>query len=265
MGHRRPVAASAPACVRPAGTKSPRASTPTCLRAAPWVRPATAPHRCSAPKASSWARWDSGRRWRPEMWLCPRCGSAAAGYPLTKAPPREYHDFIRGRSRRWMLPRFQHWSSHTEAPGRVLLGSCSRTFKVPAVLSFQVREELEAQLSRFRELLGRDPTHVDGHQHVHVLPGALVGGPRQGAVCLGWVGDAPRWRNLFLPDSAPPAGVCQVFAEVLQAHGVRFTRLPLEHGVGDCTWLEAPARAFARSVERDARAAMGPFSSRGLR
>ncbi|XP_040607072.1 carbohydrate deacetylase isoform X3 [Mesocricetus auratus] len=35
----------------------------------------------------------------------------------------------------------------------------------------QVREELEAQLSRFRELLGRSPTHVDGHQHVHVLPG----------------------------------------------------------------------------------------------
>nr|XP_060469070.1 carbohydrate deacetylase isoform X2 [Panthera onca] len=35
----------------------------------------------------------------------------------------------------------------------------------------QVREELEAQLIRFRELLGGDPTHVDGHQHVHVLPG----------------------------------------------------------------------------------------------
>uniref|UniRef100_A0ABI8AKC0 Carbohydrate deacetylase n=1 Tax=Felis catus TaxID=9685 RepID=A0ABI8AKC0_FELCA len=32
----------------------------------------------------------------------------------------------------------------------------------------QVREELEAQLIRFRELLGGDPTHVDGHQHVHV-------------------------------------------------------------------------------------------------
>lgn len=94
----------------------------------------------------------------------------------------------------------------------------------------QVREELEAQMGRFRELLGTNPTHVDGHQHVHVLP-----------------------------------GVCQVFAEVLQAHGVRFTRLPLERGVGGCTWLEAPARAFACSVERDARAAVGPFSSRGLR
>ncbi|XP_077894960.1 carbohydrate deacetylase isoform X1 [Ictidomys tridecemlineatus] len=93
----------------------------------------------------------------------------------------------------------------------------------------QVREELEAQLSRFRELLGRDPTHVDGHQHVHVLP-----------------------------------GVCQVFAESLQASGVRFTRLPLERGVSGCAWLEDPARAFACTVERDARAAMGPFSRHGL-
>ncbi|KAM7051514.1 carbohydrate deacetylase [Molossus nigricans] len=94
----------------------------------------------------------------------------------------------------------------------------------------EVREELEAQLSRFQELLGRNPTHVDGHQHVHVIP-----------------------------------GVCQVFAEALQAYGVRFTRLPLERGLGDCTWLEAPARAFACSVERDARAAVGPFSRSGLR
>lgn len=70
---------------------------------------------------------------------------------------------------------------------------------------------------------------------------------------------------MHLTDSAPPAGVCQVFAEVLQAHGVRFTRLPLERGVGGCTWLEAPVRAFACSVERDARAAVGPFSGRGLR
>ncbi|XP_026633278.1 carbohydrate deacetylase isoform X2 [Microtus ochrogaster] len=94
----------------------------------------------------------------------------------------------------------------------------------------QVREELEAQLNRFRELLGRSPTHVDGHQHVHVLP-----------------------------------GVCQVFAEALQAFGVRFTRLPVERGVGSCSWLEAPARAFACAVESDARAAMGPFSRHGLR
>lgn len=62
----------------------------------------------------------------------------------------------------------------------VLLGSCFRTFCVPITFLLQVRGELEAQLSRFRELLGRDPTHVDGHQHVHVLPGAWVGASRPG-------------------------------------------------------------------------------------
>lgn len=151
---------------------------------------------------------------------------------------------------------------HTDTQGGVLFSSCSRTFKVPIVFSFQVREELEAQLSRFQELLGRNPTHVDGHQHVHVIPGwwsqAGVGVPR-------WSGRCSRWGDLLLPDCVPPAGVCQVFAEALQAHGVHFTRLPLERGLGDCTWLEAPARAFACSVERDARAAVGPFSRSGLR
>lgn len=126
----------------------------------------------------------------------------------------------------------RHGASSLLSPEGFFLGKMGFREAVAAgdVALSQVREELEAQLSRFRELLGRNPTHVDGHQHVHVLP-----------------------------------GVCQVFAEVLQAHGVHFTRLPLEHGVGGCTWLEAPARAFACSVERDARAAVGPFSSRGLR
>lgn len=30
-----------------------------------------------------------------------------------------------------------------------------------------VAAELERQLARFRELIGRDPTHLDSHQHVH--------------------------------------------------------------------------------------------------
>ena len=31
-----------------------------------------------------------------------------------------------------------------------------------------VAAELNAQLDRFRELLGADPTHIDSHQHVHL-------------------------------------------------------------------------------------------------
>jgi chitin disaccharide deacetylase len=39
--------------------------------------------------------------------------------------------------------------------------------------SDQARIALERQLERFRELLGRDPTHVDSHHHVHAEPNRL--------------------------------------------------------------------------------------------
>jgi predicted glycoside hydrolase/deacetylase ChbG (UPF0249 family) len=38
---------------------------------------------------------------------------------------------------------------------------------VPTDDPVAVRCELDKQLGRFRELLGRDPTHIDSHQHVH--------------------------------------------------------------------------------------------------
>ncbi len=34
-----------------------------------------------------------------------------------------------------------------------------------------VREELRAQLDAFEEVWGGPPDFIDGHQHVHVLPG----------------------------------------------------------------------------------------------
>jgi len=34
-----------------------------------------------------------------------------------------------------------------------------------------VEVELRAQVNRFCELVGHMPYHMDGHQHVHVLPG----------------------------------------------------------------------------------------------
>lgn len=37
----------------------------------------------------------------------------------------------------------------------------------------QVRSELRAQLRRFEDGVGRPPTHIDGHHHVHVFPGVL--------------------------------------------------------------------------------------------
>lgn len=37
----------------------------------------------------------------------------------------------------------------------------------------EVRDELRAQLRRFEERVGRPPTHLDGHHHVHLHPGIL--------------------------------------------------------------------------------------------
>jgi predicted glycoside hydrolase/deacetylase ChbG (UPF0249 family) len=38
-------------------------------------------------------------------------------------------------------------------------------------ISFQVEVEMQAQIDRFELLMGKKPFHVDGHQHVHLLPG----------------------------------------------------------------------------------------------
>lgn len=35
----------------------------------------------------------------------------------------------------------------------------------------KVEAELSAQVHRFCELIGHMPEHMDGHQHVHILPG----------------------------------------------------------------------------------------------
>ncbi|MGE5127539.1 MAG: carbohydrate deacetylase [Betaproteobacteria bacterium] len=38
----------------------------------------------------------------------------------------------------------------------------------------EVLAEVRAQLARFRELLGRDPTHFDGHHHAHRVPAVFA-------------------------------------------------------------------------------------------
>lgn len=34
----------------------------------------------------------------------------------------------------------------------------------------RIKSEVERQLDRFKQLFGRPPAHIDGHQHVHILP-----------------------------------------------------------------------------------------------
>lgn len=40
----------------------------------------------------------------------------------------------------------------------------------------ELRQAILDQLARFHELYGRAPTHVDGHQHVHICPNVLLAG-----------------------------------------------------------------------------------------
>ena len=35
----------------------------------------------------------------------------------------------------------------------------------------QIEREIESQLEKFKQLTGRKPVDVDGHQHAHIIPG----------------------------------------------------------------------------------------------
>lgn len=94
----------------------------------------------------------------------------------------------------------------------------------------EVEMELRAQVRRFTELTGHLPQHMDGHQHVHVLPGVRL-----------------------------------VFAQVLADFSIPFTRVPVEPGLHSCPWVPAPLRTFYSQVERDALDSIPVFKKYALR
>ncbi|MBN3298913.1 carbohydrate deacetylase isoform X2 [Amia ocellicauda] len=94
----------------------------------------------------------------------------------------------------------------------------------------EVELELRAQVQLFCELTGHLPYHMDGHQHVHVLP-----------------------------------GVREVFAQVLSDHQIRFTRVPVEPGLHACSWLPPHLKDFYTQVEKDALESVGIFLKHGIR
>uniref|UniRef100_A0A8B9D165 Carbohydrate deacetylase n=1 Tax=Anser cygnoides TaxID=8845 RepID=A0A8B9D165_ANSCY len=93
-------------------------------------------------------------------------------------------------------------------------------------------EELKAQVELFHELTGHLPPHMDGHQHVHVLPGKEV-------------------RN--------------VFAEVLEEYGIKYTRVPIEPGLHNCDWITPSLMDFYLGVEEDSLNTVDVFTSHGIR
>ncbi|XP_026878969.2 carbohydrate deacetylase [Electrophorus electricus] len=94
----------------------------------------------------------------------------------------------------------------------------------------EVEAELRAQIKRFCELTGRLPSHMDGHQHVHVLP-----------------------------------EVREVFAQVLSDFGISCTRVPVEPGLHSCTFLPPHLRDFYLQVEKDALQSVEVFHRYGIR
>uniref|UniRef100_H3AXC0 Carbohydrate deacetylase n=1 Tax=Latimeria chalumnae TaxID=7897 RepID=H3AXC0_LATCH len=94
----------------------------------------------------------------------------------------------------------------------------------------EVERELRAQVKLFSELTGHLPLHMDGHQHVHVLP-----------------------------------EVCHVFARVLSEYKIKYTRVPIEPGLRDCSWLEKHLKDFYLDVEQDSLSSLEVFARRGIR
>lgn len=94
----------------------------------------------------------------------------------------------------------------------------------------EVKQELKAQVDLFHELTGHLPPHMDGHQHVHVLP-----------------------------------KVRHVFAEVLEEYGIEYTRVPVEPGLHNCDWIEPSMMDFYVGVEKDSLNTVDVFTKHGIR
>ncbi|XP_015733034.1 carbohydrate deacetylase isoform X1 [Coturnix japonica] len=94
----------------------------------------------------------------------------------------------------------------------------------------EVKQELKAQVDLFHELTGHLPPHMDGHQHIHVLP-----------------------------------EVRHVFAEVLEEYGIEYTRVPIEPGLHNCDWIEPSLMDFYVGVEEDSLNTVDVFTKHGIR
>uniref|UniRef100_A0A8C6XNG5 Carbohydrate deacetylase n=1 Tax=Naja naja TaxID=35670 RepID=A0A8C6XNG5_NAJNA len=94
----------------------------------------------------------------------------------------------------------------------------------------EVKQELIAQVELFCELTGHLPHHMDGHQHVHVLP-----------------------------------EIRHVFAEVLEAYGITYTRVPIEPDLPRCGWIESTLMDFYSGVEKDSLDTIEVFQKHGIR
>lgn len=130
-----------------------------------------------------------------------------------------------------------------------------------APLRAEIAAELEAQLEAFVEVFGRPPDFVDGHQHVHVLPG--IRGPfldvlaRRGLAGRAWIrdpSDAPAAilrRRLFPGKALTVTALAAGFGTAARGRG--FPTNAGFSGFSDFAPGTEPERLFAAAF-----AALGP-------
>ncbi|EDV24113.1 uncharacterized protein TRIADDRAFT_26517 [Trichoplax adhaerens] len=94
----------------------------------------------------------------------------------------------------------------------------------------EVEHEIEAQVVWFINHAKQLPTHVDGHQHCHVLP-----------------------------------GINNVFASVISKFDIRWTRMPVEKNLESCNWLTEAQITFYTSVVHEAISSKSVFENYGVK
>ena len=102
-------------------------------------------------------------------------------------------------------------SSYRQLTARILAG---------AVSSAEVRVELQRQIERLLEA-GRRPTHLDGHQHAHLLPAVwrvAVELAREHGIR--WI-RTPRFTSLFAARKSPVEPMFRLGLNVLSARAAR--------------------------------------------
>ncbi|XP_046557133.1 carbohydrate deacetylase-like [Haliotis rubra] len=93
-----------------------------------------------------------------------------------------------------------------------------------------VKVELEAQLTKFEELVGHPPIHVDGHQHSHIFPSTR-----------------------------------KAFAEALGSRGIRSTRLPIDPVILSGDWIPSKYFDSFKLIIELSRQSLPVFRQNGIR
>ncbi|MGL4974812.1 MAG: ChbG/HpnK family deacetylase, partial [Bosea sp. (in: a-proteobacteria)] len=134
------------------------------------------------------------------------------------------------------------------------LGDLARMALVSPQARAEITTEVERQLDAFEQHAGRPPDFVDGHQHVHVLPGvrrtvldAVASRYPKGTVYLRNPADrlaAIRARGVAVNKALVIAGLATGFAQAAKRRGI-----PVNDGFSGASPFD-PTHDFAQDFER---------------